>query len=373
MLIPQLGLVVPVNQALSGGYYEKEPHMAYTYFASGSNRLGDIMGLSDINHPIGVCVSDLTEVTLRALEELENKELKVFVDSGAFEEFTSGTLIDQTQWELRLERYRRLAKALGPQMFCVAPDKIGDQNETLRRLERHRDAVRELHALGANILLPLQGGTDPLPVFFYRCMDLLGIGVIPALPMKAAGTPVETALAFLKVCRPKAVHFLGLGPESSTVNVEKLVTECEALVPGIDVYLDSCMIRRLVGRRNGARGNPRLLTEAQDWAQAEIETWTNSGAPKGTIGWDNGSDLTEVLFEPELWITAHQRRELCDWLEAHGLKQESKLFQKDPSKALQDDIVANVLYEPLRELWTVYFNGRASTPERKRRAIRMSL
>ena len=339
---------------------------ARTYFASGSNRVGDIAGLSDISHPIGVAAPDMSEA---AIVELLKVDVPVFVDSGAFEEFMCNRPISSDEWERRLALYARLARGLGSSVYVVAPDKIADQKGTLARLDRYLETIKDIESLGANILMPIQNGELSLVDFDAACRARLGDAMIPALPMKAAATSREDAIAYVEAVKPRRLHLLGLGPESSRFDVEDFLAELETIVPGIELFLDSCLIRRMVRRTNGPKNGPRALTEAQDWVATEINEWTHYGAPAGSLGWDAGSDWTEVLFDADSWLRGKARVAIAEKLEAVGMDETGRLFRRSPSAAIADETVEALLYDDLRAAWAEYFNGKASAPERKRRAI----
>lgn len=158
--------------------------MTPLYFASGSNRPADIRGFAAIGHAIGVAAHEVTANAEKELLALRGTGVQVFVDSGAFSEVEFGAAgvsvvapIDHAAWTERLALYRRLAVALGPQVHVVAPDRIGDQEETLRRLSRYAPELRELRALGANVLVPIQKGTKAQAAFVRDVEEAIGFSI----------------------------------------------------------------------------------------------------------------------------------------------------------------------------------------------------
>lgn len=114
------------------------------YFASGSSRPADIRGFAAIGHAIGVAAPEVSANAEAELVALAGRGIPVFVDSGAFSEVTFGAEgvtvvapITDADWRERLALYRRLAVALGPDVYLVAPDRIADQEETIRRMARY--------------------------------------------------------------------------------------------------------------------------------------------------------------------------------------------------------------------------------------------
>lgn len=191
----------------------------------------------------------------------------VFVDSGAFSEVRwcpdVGALvddkpIDDAQWHERLDAYDRLADALGDRVHLVAPDKVGDQDETLRRLARYAPRVRGMRALGARIIVPIQRGRLSGADFDRRCAEVLGFDdYVRGIPSKKAAATVDEIAALSRELPAGArVHLLGLGPWGKRYHE---VIAAIARDPRL-VSCDSVRIKALVGWTNGRGGGPRILT-----------------------------------------------------------------------------------------------------------------
>jgi hypothetical protein len=242
------------------------------YFASGSNRPAEIRGFARAGADIGVTVSELSPAAIDELEALAGSDVLVFVDSGAFSEvkwnkfrndFDVVRPITDEKWRSILGVYKRLARALGDQVFLVAPDRVGHQRETLARLTRYAADVRECAALGARILVPVQKGEFDQAAFAVEIDRVLGVEWFPAFPCKkAATTPTEIA-RFVERRRPTHVHLLGKGPRSRDLDAY--------LAPFArgpwTVSLDSCWLTQNTGRTNGPKGGPRRMTRARDSAE----------------------------------------------------------------------------------------------------------
>lgn len=248
------------------------------YFASGSNRSSDIRGFAAIGRAIGVAAPEVRASAEAELLALAGTGIPVFVDSGAFSEvkFTERGVevveeITDACWRERLALYARLAAALGAQVHLVAPDRIGDQEETLRRLSRYAPELRALRAAGAKILVPVQKGTRSQAAFVRDVELALGFSdFVHAIPSKKKATSLGELRAYLEEVRPGAVHFLGMGTRNA--NAPAAFALCAELVPGAAVSCDSNLIAASVGR--GGRA-PRPLTRARDEAAALIR----GGAP----------------------------------------------------------------------------------------------
>jgi len=239
------------------------------YFASGSSRLSDLLGFVDIGHPVGVVAPELNVETLDTLCTLAGTGVPLFVDSGAFSEVEitgEGVKvvcpITRSDWADRLAIYRRLAVALGDQVYLVAPDKVGFQQETLMRLSRYVDKLSKLASLGAHILVPIQKG-DMTQADFHRAVaEVLGeTPWIPALPCKKAATTTDEVIAYCKEIQPPRVHLLGLGQGNRAA--PHVLSGVAAVSPSTSVLLDSCLLRSSVGWTNGPGGGPSSLTIAE--------------------------------------------------------------------------------------------------------------
>jgi len=174
-------------------------------FASGSNRVAEIRGFSRLGIPVGVSVNHLTETATLTIIHLHQP---IFVDSGAFSEvsFERGELhvvapISDTEWQKRLAIYLRLAESLREKALMVAPDQVGNQQETLKRLLRYRVELAKIASTGAILLLPLQVGELSHADLFREAVRVAGVPLTPAAPMKKAPTS-NTALDQFSARRP---------------------------------------------------------------------------------------------------------------------------------------------------------------------------
>lgn len=277
------------------------------FFASGSNRIGEIRGISSVGRNVGVSVNEVHPRQEAALAALVATAILVFADSGAFGEVKfnaphkcskksdrcqageclgNGNLpfpeapactfvvvkpIDDAEWDARIGVQERLAAALGVQLFVVAPDKVGDQKVTLERLARYADRMRGMRELGANIIVAMQkgdveAGELTLTQFDDKVEEILGFGdFVRGIPSKKNTTTVAELREYAKALRAKGatrVHLLGMGVKSGKAFEKRL-----AVLDGFEVYSDSVRICAMVGRPKGKA--PRLLTCMQDAVRAE--------------------------------------------------------------------------------------------------------
>jgi hypothetical protein len=253
------------------------------YFVSGSNHEGEILGLCYSGYNVGVSACEVGAAAVAELERSAGTLTKFFVDSGAFGEveFTAEgprvkKAITDREWLKRLALYERLASSLGEQLYCVAPDMVAFQAQTLARLERYAPQVRRLLELGANVIVPVQKGELSMADFAERAAAILGTDeVIWGIPSKKDATSLADLTAFAEYLhekgKPTRLHLLGLGPSSPRFLTAYSAVVCTS--PWTRVFSDSVRITALVGRgvtrKNGTRTPPRPLTKATDDVIAE--------------------------------------------------------------------------------------------------------
>lgn len=303
----------------------------HTYFASGSNHPGEIDGFAAVGMNVGVVAERVAPGSdaFAALAALKGTGLRVFVDSGAFSEVTFGANgpewpadreITPELWAERLETYRALAVELGPQVALVAPDCVADQLRTLERLETYAATVRELRALGAEILVPLQKGALSLAEMDELAVELLGFeDFTRAIPMKKDATTTADLEGLLRARDLPAVHLLGLGVEGA--RFAEVLDMIERVAPAARVSCDSVRITALVGR--GGK-TPRPLTAAQDDARENMlgEQW----------GDFEGVDWTDEISDPSGWLSAAELRRVA--AEADLDAAETRRLVRDPAEFL---------------------------------------
>ena len=236
------------------------------YFASGSNQPNQIRALGRAGADIGVAAPHVSKNAEAELIALAGSDVAVFVDSGAFSEVKFGpegrTVVKpmtDADWQLVLGLYERLSAALGKQLFVVAPDCIGDQGESLRRLRTYRDRVL---ALDCNVLVPVQKGEQSQVEFAAQVDAILGTDWLAAMPCKKSATTAAELAEFVAARGPRHVHLLGLGIRS-----RNLTSYLDAITGRTSVSLDSCWITANVGRK---RAGPLRLTRAQDMAKSVL-------------------------------------------------------------------------------------------------------
>lgn len=316
-------LFTPVDQASQA---PEDPRL--TVFASGANRIAEMRGFSRLRMPFGVSASELSD---RAVEHLTTLSLPVLVDSGAFSEVEFSAAgcrvvrpITDQEWRRRLRIYKRLALALGPNAYVVAPDRVGDQKETLRRLRCYRSEVQELAQIGAAILIPLQVGVMTHAEFWQAANDAAGLGMVPALPMKKEATDVTDLLAFVRETSPRQIHLLGIG--ATQRRGRELLKAIQNFVPEARVSMDSNRLRAVIGRS-------RPLTTAENrLREAEFEGVYGEVRSPVLDKTGDRMDYTDMIAFPSYWATQDMLAAIAGCLPS---QHDRKAFLHDPDSFLQ--------------------------------------
>lgn len=264
-----------------------KPH--YRHYRSGSSRKPDIEAYAHEGIPIGVVAHELTPKAFDALFALP-EGTRLFVDSGAFSEL-KGAAFNRQRWEEVFHTYRRILRSSRALASFVAPDKVGDQEETLRRLAKNKDLVQGLLAEGYSppllhypehdspgirhpeVLVPLQQGDIPLERLWPESLAMLDLPaelearLVPSVPANKEAWPHKDIVRWLAT-QPEGsrVHLLGIGPSRG----RKLLEAIEDLDLDLDVSIDSNEARSRIGRTRGGKGGD--ITKAQDRAEGDFPT-----------------------------------------------------------------------------------------------------
>ena len=306
-----------------------EAGLPRVYYASGTNHVGEVRGYAAVEQPIGVTAPQVTETVERALLHLAGTGARVFVDSGAFGEFTRGVVIRKEEWERRLALYTRLAEGLRGQLAVVAPDKVGDQDVSLERLRRYQDRVHYLQRLGARVIVPLQIGARSLVTLYDEIWKLLRCPFTPGLPANKAALSEAALVELLEQRKPARVHFLGLGPRTRQRHGRRLLEITRTRSPGTRVSMDSALRKALVGRASGLRP----LTAAEDHVVEELQAGARSGLEgRDAEGWGL-PDYTDHIAFPSEWLSQRQLQTIARELDFSTLERGD--FLADPDGFLQ--------------------------------------
>lgn len=354
-----------------------------TFYASGTNDSGEIRGFATLGIHIGFSASVIGPAALRELERHAGSGLLVFGDTGAYSEDVPGTAapgrarssrtaeISTDEWDVRLGVLERVARSFGGHLSVVAPDRVGDQDGTLARLQSHASRIRLLARLGARVLLPLHAGPRALGALFDEATAILGVPLVPAFPLPKRRTPATDVLAFARSTRAREIHLLGVGLRSRWSRY--LLPLLARQVPGLHVSMDANVITSAVGRRpDGSAARP--LTAAQD--EIRGRGFPDAFGETTHAEWGIYADFTDAAASPSMWLGPAAARELAS---AVGLAPaDSARWLKDPDGFLQRRIKPHpdsprwwehpVVQIALEQAWMKHLH-RIHTAPRKAEAI----
>lgn len=179
-------------------------------FRSGMSRNHDLRAGIDAGVPVGVVAGELTTLLIfRALPNYLASGGAVFIDSGAFGELKTGVA---PNFDAVLRTYESVAE-IGwggtpdmSRLYVVAPDKVGDQWESLVRLAQHGPRVRALIDAGVQVIVPIQcGALTPMAMIDAVAQILDTDAFIAGIPSNAAAMSLEECASI----RHHSFHILG--------------------------------------------------------------------------------------------------------------------------------------------------------------------
>jgi len=244
------------------------------YFASGTNSPGPMQAALENNIPFGISIDKCKAAcTEWIFAHAEDPRLRLFVDSGAYGEFTGGTKVPDEEWHRRYEQMAYMAEVVGDRASIVLPDKIGDPQESMRRLEEFAPYVKRIVKSGAEPLLPIQKGGEKIDVRAYmdEAAEAAGVPVsalIPSIPLKQKAYTAAQALAVIKALQPRRVHLLGMDVERAS---KKILPGIRRLSPHTSVSLDSVFQRGKAGMLGRTGDAPSPLTLARYQSELQID------------------------------------------------------------------------------------------------------
>lgn len=211
-------------------------------FASGMTNKSDMRGAIDAKVPFGVVAGSLTtaQMTASVPRYLDDGGF-VFVDSGAFTSERTGAEIC---WENILGRYEFIADVTDrpENLFVVAPDKVGDQDETLRLIDMYRGRLCALIARGVNVIVPLQVGTISPQAMIDRVGELLSCRTF------IAGIPSNKAAMSIEDCRTlNHTKFHILGRVQVDAEQEMRIEALRSINPIAMITADANWLRSRIG------------------------------------------------------------------------------------------------------------------------------
>lgn len=302
-------------------------------FASGSSCPPEIRGFASLGIPPGLAAPELVHKKgtfapgVVELARLAGTGMPVFLDSGAYAEFRSGVTISDDEWQKRLDLYLHLAKVLGPQLYAVAPDKIGPdgQTETFARLQFYALRVREIAAAGAQLLMPLQPGPMALDEVLSAAEEILGLSLIPAFPMQGGRTTPEAVQSFVRAMKPEKVHLLGMG--AANPGTQALQDSLWEIHPDLHINQDAMLLQS----RMGTLDDPRLFLKKMEESLAFCEETHGDRS-----AWNESWAYTDEVGDPSSWMGPAKRAEVAEKA-GYLTLEEIAAFVADPTAFLQSE------------------------------------
>lgn len=261
-------------------------------FHSGMSRAKDFRAAVDAGVAgIGVVAGELasSSIFLGVPQFLRNGGA-VFVDSGAFTEFRTGLAPDfNTVLAIydMLASHSDLQEPGSGQLYVVSPDKVGDQLETLARLEQYAGRVRALIEKGCHVIFPLQRGVIPATEMLSRAVAILGTDKF------VAGIPSNKEALSLAECasiKHNAFHILG----RVQMNQDQVERMCALAAQNSDAVItaDANWLRSRLGLVSSMAEQERLARATKPAAN-DIEAWLRPTARAAAI--------TSALRQEKAW------------------------------------------------------------------------
>ncbi len=281
-----LNKVKPTKKEIEKAGSLRNSFTPMTYFASGLSQNAPLTALVDKGFQVGISAKGgkINKNFLKRVLALSvNPKTMLFFDSGAFSEIDrQGKIVKPINWKDVFNLYLQAHNDYGERLYVVAPDRMGDQKESLKRLKKW---LEDGGLIFSNTIIPLQsniygkGRSLSLVQMYDKINDLLRGTVlehtwIPAIPVtQKSPYDLNDVLTFIEEVQPERLHILGASPANPLF--ARFSSEISDLNPFIDISLDAQRITALVGFKDKARTKPRTLTELERHYRTEYgqEEW----------------------------------------------------------------------------------------------------
>lgn len=213
------------------------------WFSSGLQYEAEIKAMIHLKVPCGISLDTASNTLFKYLIEQHSKVPALFIDSGAFSEKPHKPFTFE-DWQGKLAKYQELANVYHNKCVFVAPDKIGDQAESLRRLNAHRDFLSTLIER-SHMIVPLQKGELTQAQMYAEVVKLFNRGIVAGIPFKKAATTYDEYFDFMRTAKPSRVHILGVTPFGARW---RRINEINQQFTKTRFTFDGCRIRSIVGQ-----------------------------------------------------------------------------------------------------------------------------
>lgn len=226
-------------------YFEVIWDIAYH---SGMTSQADFQACIETNSPAGIVAGGCTALMLfGSIPRFVRNGGHLFVDSGAF---TAFRLREPMDWGKVISKYRIIISTTdgSPQVSIVAPDVVGNQEETIELWKQYQMEIKEWIASGVRVIVPLQAGALRADELLSLAVDMFGTDKF------CAGIPSNEAALSVDACRTLShndFHILGRVVMSPEVK-EK-----------VDALLTNNQNARLTSDANWLRSRTREISAAR--------------------------------------------------------------------------------------------------------------
>lgn len=193
--------------------------------------------------PCGISLDTASNRLFQHLLERRSDVPALFIDSGAFSEQAHKPFTSQ-DWRVKLEKYEVLVRGYGNKCVFVAPDKVGDQDESLNRLNDHRQFLITLMT-HSHMIVPLQKGRLTQAQMYAEAVTMFDSRVVAGIPFKKAATTYKEYIDFMESAKPPRVHILGVTPFGPRWRDISVINE---RFTDTRFTFDGCRIRSIVGQ-----------------------------------------------------------------------------------------------------------------------------
>lgn len=265
-------------------------------YSSGASNISDLKGYMGAFKNVCVCILDTSSKVKCLLSEYASNGGKVLIDSGAFRVFNNPKL--GLSFTKVLDDYISIAKNCNApeNLIFVAPDVIGNQDESFKQLSYYVDELVLLELLGAKVMVPHQVGSLLLSEYYYKCQDLLGFDFIVGLPSNAAALSSDDLKPFLRDTKPAHIHFLG-------VSDSFLIHQANEWSENTIISCDATTIRKYLGKN-------ALLTEMHKEIVGDVILSSSLGHTLAEYGIHGQYDSTEIIGDLEFIVSNFSITEL---------------------------------------------------------------
>lgn len=218
--------------------------MKVTIYSSGMSSKSDLIGIVKALKPVGVQVRLLTATTRQIITDYNNRNGRVFIDSGAFTDFRKG--VETPFWHVIAEYHSLLKNISNKHLIAlVAPDAISDEVLTFKLLTKYKNDISQFINDNVDVIIPVQQGELSLLEGYDRIIKILNtISFLVGIPSNEAAIPLQTVIKFIKSASPARVHFLGLGNKKRLDAItSSLIDHC----PELDISADANFLRAKLG------------------------------------------------------------------------------------------------------------------------------